>query len=38
MSELQMPFKSSKGYHFEQGAYVEYIGKLDPKDLEPLKN
>jgi hypothetical protein len=28
--------KPGKGYHFEDGAYVEYIGVVDDKDRESL--
>ena len=28
--------KPSKGYHFADGAYVEYIGNVDEKERQPL--
>lgn len=28
--------KPSKGYHFDVGAYVEYVGEVDAKDRESL--
>jgi Ser-tRNA(Ala) deacylase AlaX len=37
LKELNIDWISGKGYHFPQGAYVEYSGKLDGLDVESLK-
>ncbi len=37
LKELHIDWIASKGYHFPQGAYVEYSGDLDGYDIEKLK-
>ncbi|OGZ43084.1 MAG: hypothetical protein A2719_01850 [Candidatus Ryanbacteria bacterium RIFCSPHIGHO2_01_FULL_45_22] len=37
LKELNIDWTPGKGYHFPQGAYVEYHGKIDGLDIEKLK-
>lgn len=37
LKEMNIDWMPEKGYHFPQGAYVEYHGKIDNLDVEKLK-
>ena len=37
LKELSIDWVPGKGYHFPQGAYIEYSGSLDNLDIEKLK-
>lgn len=37
LKEINIDWIPGKGYHFPQGAYVEYHGKIDGLDVENLK-
>ena len=32
----RLDLKPSKGYHFQEGPYVEYIGNVEPADVDGL--
>ena len=38
LKELSINWVSGKGYHFPQGAYIEYLGNIDGYDIEKLKH
>lgn len=38
LRELNIDWIPGKGYHFPQGAYVEYSGKIDIENIENLKS
>lgn len=38
LKELGIDWVPGKGYHFPQGAYIEYTGNLDGHDIEKLKH
>lgn len=38
LKELNIDWIPGKGYHFPQGAYVEYSGKIDDLNIENLKS
>jgi Ser-tRNA(Ala) deacylase AlaX len=38
IKELVVDWVSGKGYHYPQGAYVEYSGKIDNLNLDDLKS
>lgn len=37
VTELQLNWTPSKGYHFPEGPYIEYIGALEESEREKLK-